>query len=82
MANTLSDLDFQQVLRTAFNDEDGGFKMLSGSSLVPESYDELSLSYSSGDLVGVTYKKSGNTIATLTLTYDAPGGNLTNVVRS
>ena len=54
--------------------------LLAGSGLVPENYDEITLSYTSGNLTGVVYKLSSATIATLTLTYTS--GNLTGVVRT
>lgn len=50
------------------------------SGLVPESYDEIGLSYTGSNLTTVTYKKASATIATLTLTYS--GSQLTNVLRS
>jgi len=49
---------------------------------IPE-HDYISLSYTDGDLTGVTYKtggSSGTTVATLTLAYT--DGNLTSVAKS
>ncbi len=57
------------VLQGAFNP---GFA-------IPE-YDEIELSYTSGDLTGVVYKLLGTTVGTLTLSYT--DGNLTGVVKS
>lgn len=54
------------------------------STLVPESYDYISLSYTGSNLTGVVYKEggsSGKTVATLTLTYDG-SDNLLTVTRS
>lgn len=53
-----------------------------GSPLVPEQYDEIDLSYTAGKLTGVVYKQAGLTVATLTLTYAAPGGKLSKIVRT
>lgn len=52
-----------------------------GGSLVPETYDEIDLTYN-GDatIATVTYKLGGAQIALLTLAYS--GGNLTSVVRT
>lgn len=47
-------------------------------------YDHIGMSYTDGNLTGVTYRmggSSGTTVATMTLTYDA-NGNLTSVTRS
>lgn len=46
---------------------------------IPE-YDEIELSYTSGDLTGVVYKLATVTVGTLTLSYT--DGNLTGVVKS
>ena len=43
-------------------------------------YDEIALSYTSGDLTGVVYKLLGATVATLTLGYTS--GNLTSVIKT
>lgn len=52
-----------------------------GGSLVPETYDEIDLTYN-GDatIATVIYKLASVQIALLTLTYS--GGNLTSVVRT
>ncbi len=50
------------------------------SGLVPEIYDEITLSYTGDNLTGVVYEVNGATVATLTLAYT--GANLTSVVRS
>jgi len=50
------------------------------NNLVPESYDEISLSYTGGNLTGVVYKKSNATVATLLLGYDG-SDNLISVKR-
>lgn len=51
-------------------------RVINFNSLVPSSYDAIDLTYvASGNGVGevetVTYKLSGSTVATLTLSYDA-----------
>ena len=43
-------------------------------------YDEIVLTYSGTDIATVVYKKSGATVATLTLTYTS--GQLTRIQRS
>lgn len=51
--------------------------------LIP-AHDYISMSYTSGNLTGVVYKKGGSggtTVATLTLAYDG-SNNLTSVTRS
>lgn len=48
-------------------------------------HDYLGISYTSGDLTQVIYKTGGATgvtVATLTLAYDTPGGNLISVVKT
>jgi len=53
------------------------------SSLVPSSYDYISLSYTGSDLTGIVYKTGGSggtTVATLTLTYS--GGNISTITRT
>lgn len=50
------------------------------SGLVPEPYDEITLSYTGSDLTGVVYKSASVTVATLTLAYDT--GKLVSVARS
>lgn len=80
MANNMSKLDGNQVLKSIFDPDDNSIKMANASSLVPESYDEIVLSYTGSDLTGVVYKKATVTVATLTLTYSA--SKLTHIVRS
>jgi hypothetical protein len=50
------------------------------SGLVPEPYDEITLSYTGSDLTEVVYKSASVTVATLTLAYDT--GQLVSVARS
>ena len=53
------------------------------NSLVPSTYDYISLSYTDDDLTGVVYKTggaSGTTVSTLTLAYT--DGNLISVTKS
>lgn len=51
------------------------------AQLVTAAHDELDLAYTGTDLTTVTYKLSGSTVATLTLTYASPGV-LSSVVKS
>jgi len=53
------------------------------NSLVPSTYDYISLSYTDDDLTGVVYKTggaSGTTVSTLTLAYT--DGNLISITKS
>lgn len=50
------------------------------SGLINTPYDQMVLSYTSGNLTGVVYKLLGVTVATLTLAYS--GTTLTSVVRT
>ena len=53
------------------------------NQLVPEVYDYIALSYTSGNLTGVVYKTGGSggtTVATLVLTYS--GDDLVTVTRT
>lgn len=52
----------------------------SGGTLVPDQYDEVSLSYTGDDLTSVVYSLDSSPVATLTLSYTS--GKLTGVVRS
>ena len=54
------------------------------SSLTPEKYDYLSLSYTDSNLTGIVFKTGGaggTTVATLTLGYDG-SNNLTSIART
>ncbi len=75
-----SKLDANQVIKSVYSSSDEALKISNISGLVPESYDTIEMTYSGSDLSTVIYKKDGNTIATLTLTYSS--GNLSSVVRS
>ena len=75
----ISSLDYSQVIRTAFDETNGGLKVkaISGG-LVTEPFDYLTFTYvTSGNGIGeiqtITYKSggaSGTLVAILTLTYD------------
>jgi len=80
MTKPLSPLDGLQTLQGAFNDDEYAYRTIILGSLVPESYDEIDLSYTVDDLTGVVYKLDGATVATLTLTYTL--GKLTKVERA
>ena len=86
MADRLSQLDANQVIRRSAGDlsnatspdmPDAGLGVISiGGSLVPEKYDGIALTYVAagngvGEIETATYRLDGNTIATLTLQYDA-----------
>ena len=93
MADRLSQLDADQVIKRAGIALSGGdlpsvglAVTNVGGSLVPETYDELDLTYvaagnGAGEVETVTYSKDGSPIATLTLTYDAQN-RVINVSRS
>lgn len=54
------------------------------NSLVPSSFDYISISYTGSNLTGVVYKSGGSggtTISTLTLGYDG-SNNLTSITKS
>lgn len=80
-------LDSPQVIRSVFDEATQSLKVLGvGGILVPETYDEIDLTYVAagngvGEIQTVTYKLSGSTVATLTLTYNA-SNKLTTVVKS
>lgn len=83
----MSQLDYAQVIRTAFDDAAGALKVEAVSgSLVPDQYDSIELTYvvagnGVGEIETATYKLDGSAIATLTLTYDG-SNRLSSVVRS
>jgi len=65
------------IMRAAYDPETESLKMLGvGGNLVPDQYDQISLTYitsgnGTGEIGTAVYKLNGNTIATLTLTYDS-----------
>lgn len=78
-SNKMSSLDMSQVIRSSVTELAGGGLAqkvaVYGGNLVPEQYDEIGLSYitsgpGTGEIGTVVYKYAGNTIVTLTLTYD------------
>jgi hypothetical protein len=74
-------LDDARKLVKLINNGDGTYSIAAAiASLVPQTYDEIVLSYTGSDLTGVVYKQATVTIATLTLSYT--GSNLTGVVRT
>lgn len=86
MANNLKKLDFQQIIRSTYDESSNSLQTQSMGSLVPEPYDELVLTYVTagnglGEIETVTYKKDGSTIAVITLGYDG-SDKLISVVRS
>lgn len=69
-------LDEGQIFRAVYDKSKVALRTLAHSSLVPEDYDQISLSYiSSGNGTGevgvVTYKKATVVVAILSLTYDS-----------
>jgi hypothetical protein len=90
MANNMSSLDADQVIRSAAIELASGEiatrTAVVGGNLVPKEYDQISLTYvPSGNGVGeiytATYKYQGNTVATLTMTYDS-SHRLIDTIRS
>lgn len=89
MANPLSKLDFEQVLRSSFDPVANGLRTSDQAQLLPMGYDYLELTYvTSGNGIGeietVTYKTggaAGTVVATLTLTYDG-SNSLSSITRS
>jgi len=79
MSKKLSQLDANQVLRKAYDDDTETLDVSIGSSLVSEEYDDIQLSYTGSDLTGVQYYSSGQLVAELELSYTE--GNLTRVRR-
>lgn len=53
---------------------------LLGGQLVPERFDEVSISYTGENITGVVYKYNSDTVATLTLAYT--DDKITSVIRS
>lgn len=81
-----SKLDANQTLQGSFDKQKEALRVLSVDSLVPESYDEIDLTYVAagngvGEIETVTYSSGGSTVATLTLSYDA-NDNLVNITRT
>lgn len=82
--------DANQVLRSSARELSSGdivlgTKNLAGS-LVPDEYDQIVLTYvasgnGTGEIETATYKLDGNTVATLTMSYDLQD-RLVDVVRS
>ena len=77
--------DRPQKLLKVVDNGDGTYSIAVSAfnSLVPASYDYISLSYTGDNLTGVVYKTGGSggtTIATLTLAYS--GSTLTTVTKT
>lgn len=62
------------------NDVGNAIPVAEVTGLVPKVYNEVVLGYTGTDVTTVTYKQSGATVATLTLTYTS--GLITGVVRT
>jgi hypothetical protein len=83
----VSKLDADQVMRKSYSDADGGLKVIGvGGNLVPDKFDKIDMTYvTSGNGIGeiqtVVYSLNGNTIATLTLSYNVDN-KLVSVERS
>lgn len=79
-------LDPGQAIKKAFDESTSSLQMKSISNLISSPYDEIALTYISvgngaGSVGTVTYKLAGNTVNTLTLTYDV-NNRLIDVVKS
>lgn len=90
MANQMVGLDANQVIRsTAIELSSGQLAQkvaVLGGNLVPQEYDQITLTYivagpGTGEIGTVVYKYDGNTVATLTLSYDG-SNRLIDVARS
>lgn len=90
MANTMLGLDANQVIRSTATELSSGELAqkvaILGGNLVPQQYDQISLTYitsgnGTGEIGTVVYQYEGNTVATLTLTYDV-SNRLIDVIRS
>ncbi len=69
--------------RLGFIDEDNPLSTTLSNTLITESYDYISLSYTGDNLTGVVYKTGGSggtTVATLTLGYT--GSTLISVTKT
>lgn len=89
-ANGMVNIDADQVTRSQVEVLASGSLAqkvaMVGGNLVPKEYDEIALTYvpagpGAGEIQTATYKYQGNTVATLTLSYDG-ASRLINVVRS
>lgn len=82
--NDPSELDSNQIFQLSFQEASSALRVLGvGATLVPETFDYISLSYTGSNLTGVVYKTggaSGTTVGTLTLAYS--GSNLISVTRT
>ncbi len=95
MGDKLSQLDADQVIRrsgatlddpTAALPDTGLAVINVGGKLVPEKYDQIDLTYvaagnGTGEIETAIYKLNNQTIATLTISYDAQN-RITSVIRS
>lgn len=79
MADNLSRLDGQQVLRRVHDQDENALKIVDLAALIPKQYDHITLTYvasgnGAGELETATYRTGGQTgtvVGTITLTYDA-----------
>lgn len=74
------------TLSATYDEDQNAIRTLQMGSLVPESYDEIDLTYvaagnGAGELETATFSKGGIAFALLTLTYDA-SNRLIEVVRT
>jgi hypothetical protein len=77
MANNRTDLEMGKF------DSEGRVKVVDMSTLVPDNYDYIALTYTGDNLTKVVYKSggsSGSTVATLTLAYT--GSQLISVTKT
>jgi hypothetical protein len=87
MATGTSTKNSENILRSIYDYPTNSIQVLGvGGNLVPDHYDSIALTYvasgnGAGQIYTAIYKLAGNTIATLTLSYDA-SNRLSGVVRS
>lgn len=82
---TLQNFDANQVTKSVFDNSKNVLRVLSSSSLVTESFDEINYSYltsgnGSGKVGMMLYKLSGSTVASIQFTYDS-SNRISSVVR-
>jgi len=77
------DLDFGQVLKKSFNKNENAINVVTVGSFVPESFNEIAVTYPTDSSEVYTYKLNSNVVAILTVSYtDSTKEILTSVVRS
>lgn len=82
----MSKLDASQTIRDAYVDELEAHRVIPLGVLVPEDFNSVDITYISsgpgtGEIGTVVYKLDGNSVATLTLSYDG-SNRLINIVKT